>query len=120
MESSSKASGSLVSSSKASCPTVPDSPASTASARFVPAYKSGKPETIWMQKHFLKKPQKVKDDQPCRELPIWMQNMIQWMDHQMKTCQQTAKGRQAWVRRRKTFTPRGREWTHQVCEDTLA
>jgi hypothetical protein len=29
----------------------------------------------------------VEDDQNCNELPIWMQSMIQWMDHQMRSCQ---------------------------------
>jgi hypothetical protein len=31
----------------------------------------------------MKKPQKMEDDQFYRELPIWMQSMKQWMDHQM-------------------------------------
>jgi hypothetical protein len=47
----------------------------------------------------MKKPQKMGDDQFYMELPIWMQSMIQWMDHQMKSCQQPLKGRQAWVRK---------------------
>jgi hypothetical protein len=47
----------------------------------------------------MKKMQKMEDDQFYRELPIWMQSMIQWMDHQMKHYQQPPKGRQAWVRK---------------------
>jgi hypothetical protein len=35
------------------------------------------------------------DDQFYRELPIWMQSMIHWMDRQMKSCQQPPKGRQS-------------------------
>jgi hypothetical protein len=49
----------------------------------------------------MKKLQKMKDDQFHRELPIWMQSMIQWMDHQMKSCQ---------------HSPLEGEWTHLVCE----
>jgi hypothetical protein len=29
----------------------------------------------------MNKPQKLEDDQFYRELPIWMQSMIRWMDH---------------------------------------
>jgi hypothetical protein len=54
----------------------------------------------------MEKPQKVKDDQPYRELPIWMQSMIQWMDHQMKSYQQPPKGRQAWFRKKEDIHPK--------------
>jgi hypothetical protein len=47
----------------------------------------------------MKKLQKMEDDQFYRELPIWMQSMIQCMDHQTKSCQQPPKGRQAWVKK---------------------
>jgi hypothetical protein len=53
----------------------------------------------------MKKPQKMKDDQFYRELPIWMQSMIQWMDHQIKSCQQQPKRRQAWVRKEADIHP---------------
>jgi hypothetical protein len=46
----------------------------------------------------MKKPQKMEDDQFCRELPIWMQSMILWMDHQMKSYQQPPKGRQVKIK----------------------
>jgi hypothetical protein len=49
--------------------------------------------------------QKVENDKYCKELPIWMQIMIQWMDHQMKSCQQPPIGRQTWARKKKDFHP---------------
>jgi hypothetical protein len=67
--------------------------------RFVPAKQNDKSKTN-KSKHF-KKPQKVEGDQLWKELPIWMQSMIQWMDHQMKSCQQPPTGRQAWVSKKK-------------------
>jgi hypothetical protein len=32
-------------------------------------------------RNYMNKPQKLEDDQFRRELPKWMQSMIQWMDH---------------------------------------
>jgi hypothetical protein len=55
----------------------------------------------------------MEDDQFYRELPIWMQSMIQWMNYQMKSCQQPPQGRQAW-------SPLEGEWTHLVGGDTHA
>jgi hypothetical protein len=72
--------------------------------RFVPANQNGKPKAN-KSRHFMKKPQKVKDDQLCRELPIWMQSIIQLMDHQMKSCQQPPKGRQEWVKKKEYIHP---------------
>jgi hypothetical protein len=43
----------------------------------------------------MKKPQKMEDDQFYRELPIWMQSMIQWLEDQMKSYQQPPQGRKA-------------------------
>jgi hypothetical protein len=43
--------------------------------------------------------------------------MIQWMDYQMKSCQQPPRGRQAWVRKEADITLKG-EWTHLVGEST--
>jgi hypothetical protein len=51
------------------------------------------------------KPQKMKDDQLYREPPFWMQSKIQWMDHQIKSCQQPPKERQAWVRKEAEIHP---------------
>jgi hypothetical protein len=31
--------------------------------------------------------------------------MMQWIDHQMKSCQQIPKGRQAWVRKKEDIHP---------------
>jgi hypothetical protein len=47
-----------------------------------------------------------------------MQNMMQWMDQQMKSCQQPPKGRQAWVRKKDEgrHSPHEGEWTHLVSE----
>jgi hypothetical protein len=70
--------------------------------RFVPANDSGKPKI--KSKHF-KRPQKVEDDQYCIEPPIWMQSMMEWMGHQMKSCQQPPTGRQAWVRKKEDIHP---------------
>jgi hypothetical protein len=53
----------------------------------------------------MKKPQKLEDDQFYRELPIWMQSMIRWMDHQMKSYQQPPQGRQALVRKEEDVHP---------------
>jgi hypothetical protein len=50
-------------------------------------------------------PQKVDDDQNYNELPIWMQSMIQCMDHQMRSCQQPPTGRQVWVRKKEDIHP---------------
>jgi hypothetical protein len=61
----------------------------------------------------------MEDDQSYRELPSLMQSMIQWMNHQMKSCPQPPKGRQAWVRKKEDIHPEG-EWTHLVIEDTHA
>jgi hypothetical protein len=52
----------------------------------------------------MKKPQKMEDDQFYRELPIWMQSMIQW-DYQMKSYQPPPKGRRAWVKKEKDIHP---------------
>jgi hypothetical protein len=60
--------------------------------------ENGKSKTN-KSKHF-KRPQKVEDDQNFKELPIWMQSMIHWMDHQMKSYQQPPTGRQAWVKKK--------------------
>jgi hypothetical protein len=68
----------------------------------------------------MKKPQKMEDDQFYRELPILMQSMIQWMDHQMKSCQQLPKERQAWVRKKEDNSPLKGEWTHLVGDDAHA
>jgi hypothetical protein len=53
----------------------------------------------------MKKPQKMEDDKFYRDSLVWMQRMIQWMDHQMKSCQQPLKGRQAWVRKEAEIHP---------------
>jgi hypothetical protein len=50
-------------------------------------------------------PQKLEDDQFYRELPILMQSMIQWMDHQMKAYQQPLPRRQTWVRKDEAIHP---------------
>jgi hypothetical protein len=71
--------------------------------RFVPANHSGKSK-FNKSKHF-KKPQKVEDDLYCREPPIWMQSMMLWMDQQMKSCQQSPIGRQAWVKKKEDIHP---------------
>jgi hypothetical protein len=34
-----------------------------------------------------------------------MQNMIRWMDHQMKACQQPPPGMRVWVRKDETIHP---------------
>jgi hypothetical protein len=72
--------------------------------RFVLANQNGKPNAN-KSRHFKKKPQKMEDDQFYQELPIWMQSMIQWMDHQMKAYPQPPKGRQAWVRKEADISP---------------
>jgi hypothetical protein len=71
--------------------------------RFVPANQGGKPKTN--KSRHLKRPQKKEDDQCCKELPIWMQSMMQWMDHQIKSCQQPPTRRQAWVRKKQNIHP---------------
>jgi hypothetical protein len=43
--------------------------------RFVLANQNGKPKTN-KSRHYMKKAQKLEDDQFYRELPIWMQSMI--------------------------------------------
>jgi hypothetical protein len=53
----------------------------------------------------MNKSKKLEDDQFYRELPIWMQSMIQWMDYQMKACQQPPPRRQAWVRKDEAVHP---------------
>jgi hypothetical protein len=53
----------------------------------------------------MKKPQKLEDDQFYRELPIWMQSMIWWMDHKVKSCQQPPQERQTWVRKEEDSHP---------------
>jgi hypothetical protein len=53
----------------------------------------------------MKKPKKMEDDQFHRELSILMQRMIQWMDHQMKSCQQPPQERQEWVRKEADIHP---------------
>jgi hypothetical protein len=47
----------------------------------------------------------VEDDQYYMEPPISMQNMIQWMDEQMKSCQQPPIGRQDWVKKKEDMHP---------------
>jgi hypothetical protein len=60
----------------------------------------------------MKKPQKLTSDQFYRELPIWMQRMIRWLDHQMKSCQQPPQGRQEGVRKEEDIHPlRGNGFT---------
>jgi hypothetical protein len=71
--------------------------------RFVPANHSSKSKAN-KSKHF-KEPQKVEDDQYCMELPIWMQSMMEWMDHQIKSYQQPPTRRQAWVRMKEDIHP---------------
>jgi hypothetical protein len=34
----------------------------------------------------MKKPQKLESDQFYKGMPLWMQSMIEWVDHQMKAC----------------------------------
>jgi hypothetical protein len=70
--------------------------------QFVPANHSGKSKT--KSKHF-KRPQKMEDDQYCREPPIWMQSMMEWMGQQMKSYQQPPTGRQAYVRKKEVVHP---------------
>jgi hypothetical protein len=42
--------------------------------RFVPTNQNGKPKAN-KSRHYMKKPQKMEDDQSYRELPSWMQSM---------------------------------------------
>jgi hypothetical protein len=53
----------------------------------------------------MKKPQKPESDQFYKELPMLMQSMIRWMDHQMKAYQQPPLGRQVWVRKDEAIHP---------------
>jgi len=72
--------------------------------RFVPANQNGKFKTN-KSRHYIKKPQKLERDQFYKGMPIWMQRMIKWMDHQMKACQQPPPGRQAYVRKDENVHP---------------
>jgi hypothetical protein len=56
-------------------------------------------------RNYMNNLQKLEDDQFYRKLPIWLQSMVQWMDHQMKSCQQPPQVRQAWVKKDEDIHP---------------
>jgi hypothetical protein len=45
----------------------------------------------------MKKTQKLDSNQFYKGMPLWMQSVIKWVDHQMKAC--PPPGRKAWVRK---------------------
>jgi hypothetical protein len=61
----------------------------------------------------------MENDQFYRELPIWMQSMIQWMDHQMNLST-TTKRKASMGQKGGRHSPLEVEWTHLVCESTHA
>lgn len=61
----------------------------------------------------MKKLQKMEDDQFYRELPIWMQSMVQWIDHQ-KVLSITTKRKAGMDQKGVRHSSLEGKWTHLV------
>lgn len=79
--------------------------------KYVIVNHSGKPKKN-KSRHYKKKPLKPANQQFYEEMPIIMQNILRWMDHQMKAHSHPTQVCQIWARNDETtHFPRGNEPT---------